>query len=158
MNHRQEIESFLPVEKDWFFDIHPFPLKETFHIVFDEKRNRILITEAITLGILKITEEHSTNTFDTFAPEIKEKILTLSEKRVERYIQALKENLQWQRLLYIQQDLELLPINLRDILATYYLLRWNLDEDLFVKFYLEEYERLLSEQLTNTYPTDTLGK
>lgn len=152
MNHRQEIENYLPVEKDWFFDIHPFPLKETFHIVFDEKRNRILITEAITLGILKITEEHSTNTFDTFAPQIKEKILTLSEKRVERYIQALKENIQWQRLLYIQQDLELLPINLRDILATYYLLRWNLDEDLFIKFYLEEYERLLSEQANEYLP------
>ncbi|MFY7992495.1 MAG: ATP-dependent helicase C-terminal domain-containing protein [Bacteriovoracaceae bacterium] len=158
INHRQEIEAFLPVLPEWFYDITPFPLKEGNHIVFDDKRNRIIVTEAVYLGILKISEEAISNHFDSLIPEVKEKVLTISEKRVDRYVQSLKDNSAWQRLLYIQQDLELMPVNLRDILSTYYQEKWNLDESSFTQFYLEEYARTLEQEsglyLREKYPLE----
>ena len=147
VNHRQEIEVALSIEKDWLYDISPFPLKEHYHIVFDEKRQKISITEAVQLGILKISEEEMKSNFDSHSPEVKERILTLSEKRVERFIQAMKDNPLWQRLIYVEHVEKLLPVNQREILASYYQRQWNLDETDFVPFYLQEYERLLSDQM-----------
>ncbi len=101
VNHRHEIESSLPIEPDWFYDISPFPLKELQHCLFDEKRNRISVTETVQLGILKISENTIPLQFDRMGADLKEKILTISEKRIERFFQALKDNHQWHRLLYI---------------------------------------------------------
>ncbi len=153
VNHRQEIENYLAIEEEWFYEISPFPLKEHYHIFFDEKRNKISITEAVQLGVLKVSEDELKGNFNSLSSEVKDKVLTLSEKRVERFVQGLKDHHGWQRLIYIEQSEKLLPVNPREIIASFYQTQWILDEGHFIPFYLEEYEKILAEQSSTNFFT-----
>lgn len=158
INHRQEMESFIEIEPEWFYDISPFPLTEEQTLFFDEKRKRIVISEAVQLGVLKVSEEAVTTSFDKLSPSIQEKILVLSEKRVERFISSLKDNPRLERILYIQSELKLGPVNLKEVIDQFYSESWVLDEDKFVDFYLTEYESYLQSQsdsfLDESYPIE----
>ena len=146
VNHRQEIESHIEVEAEWFYDIHPFPLHDEQNVFFDEKRKRIVVQESVQLGVMTLSEENSNAPFDSYSPQLKEKILSLSEKRVDRFLNALSERDEWQRILHIQNTLKLEPPQIKDVIAQFYGEQWVLDETKFVDFYLAHYEAKLQSQ------------
>ena len=105
LNNKGEVVKFLPIEEEWLYELNPLPLTEKLEYSWDEKYQKVIAFETLSLGKIVLTESRLNNIKNNF------EIQKILKSRVEIFIEELKRSQEYERLLTLNSNLFNIPID-----------------------------------------------
>jgi ATP-dependent helicase HrpB len=103
VNHKNQIIKMEAIEKDWFFDLNPFPLTERHHLQYHPGREKITIENQTMMGNLVVDSMETRQPLEELVPELQEEVFQILYKEILKELPEWKNSWRFARLLLMER-------------------------------------------------------